>query len=391
MPLGVSAVLGGGRQLLLESGRRSADDRHLRGRDLREDLAARDAGLGERAVRAGEHVPQLDQPGLGVLADGEHRVDLPAHVLQGARLTVVRRGVRLSAAGGRTARRGLPEGERVGDHLLAQRGEGAGDALQVVARRVLPGAYADGVREPAGALEFGGQQVYPGGQRRPHRVGGDDHVQARRVQLVHPLHERHQREPFAEFARSAVQGGCVGRGGRRARDRDRLAAQQLGQLHQVLAAGPAAAGADLAGRAQRVRVRVEVRPQQGDRRVGGLPALLGHPGELGAFQQPAARVVLEGEEGGLDRLVLRAEPRQRTVHLVPVHHRPGGPVTPIDHLSLLKGCCGWLSSVAVVRGGRQLVRRYCGGGGSDFAESLASVADSHLSYDACQPSVVSLR
>jgi hypothetical protein len=68
---------------------------------------------------------------------------------------------------------------------------------------------------------------------------------------------------------------------------------------------------------------------------------------------------------------------------------PGGPVTPIDHLSLLKGCCVVVNCVwsAV----RQLLRRYCGAGGSDFVESLSSVADSHLLYDACQPSVVSSR
>ncbi|GHE70873.1 hypothetical protein GCM10018782_50880 [Streptomyces griseoaurantiacus] len=35
-------------------------------------------------------------------------------------------------------------------------------------------------------------------------------------------------------------------------------------------------------------------------------------------------MVLQGEQRGLDGLVLGAESRQRTVHLVPVHHRPGG-------------------------------------------------------------------
>ncbi|GAA3303983.1 hypothetical protein GCM10020295_53960 [Streptomyces cinereospinus] len=157
VPLGLPAVRGGRRQLLLQRGRRAADHRHLRGGDLGEDLPACGARLGEGAVRAGEHVPQFHQPLFGVLAHGEHGVDLPAHLLQGARLPVVDRGVRLAAARRRAALGAVPERQRVGHHLLAQPGQGARDALQVVPGRVLAGADADGVREPAGALELGGQ------------------------------------------------------------------------------------------------------------------------------------------------------------------------------------------------------------------------------------------
>ncbi len=366
--------------------RRSADDRHLRRGDLREDLAAGGARLGERTVRAAEDVPKLDDPLLGVLTHRQHRVDLPAHVLQGARLTVVHRRVRPTAARRRTALGRDPERQRVRHDLRAQLRQRARDAFQVVARRVLAGAHADRVREPAGALEFGRQQVDPGRQRRPDRVRGDHHVQARGVQLVHPVDERGERVALAELVRSAVERRGVGRRGGAARDRDGLAAEQLRQLHQVLAAGPAAAGPDLAGGAQRVRVRVEVRPQQRDRRLRRRPALPGDTGELGALQESAARVVLEGEERGLYRLVLRAEPRQRTVHLVPVHHRPGG--SRDAHRSPLAAVVPVGGSVRPVL---QVLRRYSGAGGSDFFASLPSVADSHLSYDACQPFAVSPR
>src|SRR5690606_35181940 len=39
----------------------------------------------------------------------------------------------------------------------------------------------------------------------------------------------------------------------------------------------------------------------------------------------------------------------------------------------------------------QLLRKYSGAGGSDLDESPASVADNHVSYDACHPFLVSLR
>ena len=118
----------------------------------------------------------------------QHGLDLAADVLQGARRTVVAR----RCPGGRRRApncRGAGSQKASGSETTWARSavSSCGDALQVVAGRVLAGPYADGVRERAGALQLGGEQIYPGGQRRPHRVGGDDHVQRARVQLVHPV------------------------------------------------------------------------------------------------------------------------------------------------------------------------------------------------------------
>ncbi|GAA3852876.1 hypothetical protein GCM10022207_14610 [Streptomyces lannensis] len=96
-------------------------------------------------------------------------------------------------------------------------------------------------------------------------------------------------------------------------------------------------------------------------------------------------MVLQGEERGLYGLVLRAEPRQRTVHLVPVQHRPGG--SRDAHRSpLVLSCPVRVSGAPGVT--LQWYQVGCFGqeeGGRDDAESVPSVGDSHLSYEVCQP------
>lgn len=108
-----------------------------------------------------------------------------------------------------------------------------------------------------------------------------------------------------------------------------------------------------------------------------------------------AYMVLEREERGLDGLVLRTEPGQRTVRLLPVHDRAGGlpaklgkdPATPIDHLSALPAgpvgpagsvCLGLLRSArpgCAPRGAAGQSPRYLGAGGPAMPGSPAA---SHL-------------
>ncbi len=319
MPPGPSAVLRRQRQPLLERRRRTADHRHLRGGDLRQHLAPRVPRLRQGAVRAGEDVPQPQQPLLGVLPDLEHGLDLPPDLVQGPGRDVVALGVGTAAAGGRTARRRTPEGQRIGDHLGAQTGQLPGDLLQLVPGGVLPRPHPGRVRQRPRPLELRREQVDPRGQRRPDRVRRHHDVQRGGVQLVHPLHQLVEGELLGEPRRSA---GREPDTARRCRHHHPAAQQPVRQLHQVVPAGPAVARPDLAQPGERVGVRVEEVPQPGDRLLRGDPAVPGDPGQLGPLQQPAARVVLEGEQRGLDRLVLRAEAGQRAIHLVPVHRPP---------------------------------------------------------------------
>ncbi|QSY47549.1 hypothetical protein J3S04_19855 [Streptomyces griseocarneus] len=323
VPPGGLTVLGGHRQLLVERGRRPGDGGHLGRGDLRQDLDAGLPGLAEGAVRAREDVAHAHQPLLGVLADVEHGLDLAAYVLQGEGGAVVAAGVGAAPAGRGSGRGAGPEGERIGYHFGPQRGQFRGDPLQVVAGGVVAGAHAHGVGQGAAALQFGGEQVDAGGQRGPDGVGGDHHVQGAGVPAVHPVDQLVQAEPFAELRGGSQQHG---RGRRRAGGQgDPGAAQQVRQLRQLALGGPAAAGAQLTGRLQRVGIGVEVHPQLRDERLGDLPPVLGHPGQLRALQQATAGMVLEGQQRGLHGLVLRAESRQRTVHLLAAQGRPGGP------------------------------------------------------------------
>ncbi len=303
-------MFGRRRELLLEHRGRAAHRGHLGRGDLRQHLAACGPRLRQGPVGPREHVPQGDQPLLGVLPYVQHRLDLTAYVLQRERGPVVAPGVRTAAAGSRAARRREPEGQRVRDHPDAQLRQLGGDVLQVVAGGVLARPHAHRVGQRAGAVQLGGEQVDPGGKRRPHGVGGDHHVERARVQAVHPGHQLGEREPLRQ--RDTLGAGPG--------DQHSGPAQPLGQLDQVLAVRPAASLPYLPGGGQGPAVGVEVRPQPGDVRVGGRPPLLGGPAQRGALQQPAPGVVLEGEQRGLDGLVLRAQPGQGAVDVVPVHH-----------------------------------------------------------------------
>ena len=179
VPLGVPAVLGGRRQLLLQRGRRAADRGHLGRGDLRQHLAARAARLGEGAVRAGRARPAACTSRASASCRTVSTASISRRTSSRARASrSYARGVRPAAAGRRTALRAGRQ-KASGSETTCSRSavRVRGDPLQVVARRVLAGAYADGVRELAGALQLGGEQIDPGGQRRPDRVGGDDHVQ----------------------------------------------------------------------------------------------------------------------------------------------------------------------------------------------------------------------
>ncbi len=170
-------------------------------------LAARGTGLGERAVRArGTSRSRISRASASwrTVSTASY---LPPYVLQGARLTVVHRRVRASAAGRRTALGRHPEGERVADDVLAQLGQRAGDPLQVVTGRMLAGAHPDGVREAPGALEFRGGRSIRAGSADQTASAADDHVQAGRVQLVHPVHQGGQRERLAQPAGAAAGDG----------------------------------------------------------------------------------------------------------------------------------------------------------------------------------------
>ncbi len=194
--------------------------------------------------------------------------------------------------------------------MRAQLRQLARDPVQVVARRVAAGPDADGVGQLPQPVQLRGQQVDPGGQRRPHRVGRGHQVEHLGVAGVHALD---QLRPAQVLGQAPA-----------ARHRQGLAVQQHAQVQQVVPAGVAAPGPQLPRGVQGLGAGVEVGPEPGHRLLGPCPSLPGDPGQVGPLQQSAARVVLKGEQGGLDRLVLGAEPRQGTVHLLPAQHFPAG-------------------------------------------------------------------
>ena len=118
VPLGVPAVLGGRRQLLLEHGRRAADRGHLGRGDLREHLTARAPRLGERAVRAADSTSRSFTSRASASCRTVSTASISRRTSSRARAS--RSYVVVSGRpppGAELPCAGTPEGQRVGHHV----------------------------------------------------------------------------------------------------------------------------------------------------------------------------------------------------------------------------------------------------------------------------------